>query len=136
MENISYKWFIIGVITFFIMGGAIGATITDSIYSKLLGQRDTELREHIELRKQIESDYNALRSTTDAITADNKRWADLNKRASEEVTAIGTTISQLQLQGKDIIEQLRRVIDALKEISRRIRVLENYYNNSGISSGN
>jgi DNA repair exonuclease SbcCD ATPase subunit len=134
VENISIKWFVIGIVMFFVMGGLIGATIASSIYSRQLGQRDIELREFDERYRELESDYSDIRSSAATIIEDNRRWKELNGRAVLEIEAIGNTISQLQLQGISAAEQLQRVINALKEISRRIRSLEDYSNS--VRNGN
>lgn len=135
---INVKTIIISIISLAI-GMGIGCFGTfayfDSINSRQLAEANRIIGERDSRIIELESNYRDITATKDGLIEDNRRLTDLNKRAKSEIDSIGQSIDGLSIQGKNISQQLQIIINFLKEIEARVRVLEDLYNSSRINSG-
>lgn len=131
-EKIKSGFFIF--VVSFIFGVFIGAVSLATFYERRLGDSDRQLREYRELNNQLESDYRAVTTRATELADLIKRRREIDRRAIEQAEGIGRTIGSLSLQSQDLIRQIRAVINVLKEIKERTRLLEELINSSWGSS--
>lgn len=121
----------------FLLGAFISAVSLITLYERRLGDSDRQLREYRELNNQLESDYRAVTARATELADLIERRREIDRRAIEQTEGIGRTIGNLSLQSQDLIRQIRAVINTLKEIKERTRLLEELINSSwgGSSTG-
>lgn len=117
------KYFIIGMVSFFVMGGIIGATITDAIYIRQLGDADRRIGEY---RIAIEDERTRnieLENRIESVEGINRELQESINRTRDAAVSIADSIDEIGRITGTMAEKLRRVIEAIKIIQTKLRDL-------------